>query len=318
MTKNAFNDECHYHHASKRVCEMGSRGCVREHIAERLEAEMSCAPVAQMTPRAEDLESSGPRASGRAGAPILTETLPGVLVSFAYASNWAKICHLTHWREVMLDSGAFTVHKTGGAIDLVEFAEWAKAEVIRDARVVEVITLDVIGGSWRESLANTEALWKLGVEVIPVFHVGEPTDVLKALARDYPKVALGGAVGYRKRMEWAKLCFKHVWPKRLHGLGFGEQSLSELPFHSIDNSSWDFAPRQYGNYHSMKTQLPTRSSSQLNLRGEIDFYLAEEARGRRFWKGRMPADFGTAPSIRLALTAAASQLKSFLPPGVNP
>lgn len=245
---------------------------------------------------------------------ITIEQKPSVLVSFAYAKAWSKVCSLDLWREVVLDSGAFTVHKTGDKIDLVEFGEWALAERARDPRVTEVFTLDVIGGSWRESLRNTEDLWKMGVDAIPVFHVGEPTHVLVSLARDYPKVALGGAVGYRKRMEWAALCFKHVWPKKLHGLGFGETALAKLPFHSIDNSSWDFAPRQFGNYHSLRTQLPTKSTSKLNLRCEVDFYLADEARYRRYWEGRIPADFGVAPSIRLALTGADSQIKSFYQP----
>jgi hypothetical protein len=246
-------------------------------------------------------------------AGIEPETKPSVLISFAYAREWSKVSHLDLWREVVLDSGAFSVAKTGETIDLVEFGEWALAERARDPRVTEIFTLDVIGGSWRESLKNTEDLWKMGVDVIPVFHVGEPTDLLKCLARDYPKVALGGAVGYRKRVEWAAICFKHVWPKKLHGLGFGETSLATLPFHTIDNSSWDFAPRQFGNYHSLQTQLPTRSSSKLNLRCEVEFYLDEEARYRRYWAKRLPPDFGNAPQIRLAITGAESQMKSLRP-----
>jgi hypothetical protein len=244
----------------------------------------------------------------------IRETKPSVLVSFAYRKAWAKVCHLDAWREVVLDSGAFTAAKTGERIDLVEFAEWVRSERARDSRVTEAFTLDVIGGDWRESLRNTEELHRLGVEVIPVFHVGEPTDVLRALVRDYPKVGLGGAVRYRKRMEWAALCFREVWPARLHGLGFGETALRVLPWHSIDNSSWDFGPRQYGDYHSMgfgkNRRLPTRSTADLNLRCEVDFYLDEEARARRWWAGRIPDTFGTAPSVRLALTCDAAQLRS--------
>lgn len=243
---------------------------------------------------------------------VTVESKPSVLVSFAYRKAWAKICDLDLWREVVLDSGAFTAHKTGERIDVVELAEWILAERARDSRVTEAFTLDVIGGSWRESLANTERLRQLGVEdVIPVYHVGEPTDVLVSLCRDYPKVGLGGAVGYRRRVEWAALCFRAVWPKRLHGLGFGETSLDRLPFHSIDNSSWDMSPSAFGFYHSIGATLPTRHTARSNYRAEIEFYLAEEARWRRWWSGRLPADFGAAPSIRLALTAAANQLCHF-------
>jgi len=269
--------------------------------------------------------------SYRSSVTITPEEKPSVLVSYAYAKPWAKVRHLEHWREVVLDSGAFSVAKTGETIDVRAFGEWALEQKAADPRVTEVFTLDVIGGSWRESLRNTETLWKMGVEAIPVFHVGEPTDVLIALARDYPKIALGGAVGYRKRMAWAAVCFRHIWPKKVHGLGFGETSLTEIPFHTIDNSSWDFAPRQFGVYPSMRRRgsspsaktkregtLPTKSTNRLNLRCEIDFFLDEEARMRRWWAGRLPEDFGIAPSIRLALTCEPHQIASFTPPKGTP
>lgn len=249
---------------------------------------------------------------------IVPELKPSVLVSFEYRKEWAAASHLDYWREVVLDSGAFTAAKKGTKIDIVELAEWIKSERARSPLVTEAFTLDVIGGSWRESLANTETLWKMGIDVIPVYHVGEPTDVLKALARDYPKVGLGGAVGYRKKLEWATLCFREVWPAKLHGLGFGKRAIEILPFHSVDDSSWSFGPTAFAVYPSTDyKKLPTRNVRTLNLRHEVVHQMDAEARARRFWAGRIPDDFGLAPQVRLATNARKQELR-FLSPNFIP
>lgn len=241
------------------------------------------------------------------------ETKPSLLVSFHYRSEWSRVSHLNYWREVVLDSGAFSAAKGGISIDIVELGDWIEAERARAPGIVtEAFTLDVIGGSWKDSLKNTETLWKRGIDVIPVFHVGEPTDVLVSLARDYPKVALGGAVGYRAKMEWAALCFKHVWPKKLHGLGFGQESVMKLPFHTVDHSSWYFAPSAFGQYPSMGN-LPTRNTKRLWLHSEVQYQLHMEKQARRLWQGRLPADWDAAPSIRLATSAYEKEIRSLSP-----
>ena len=122
-----------------------------------------------------------------------------------------------------------------------------------------MFALDVIG-DWRASIRNTERSWIRGVPAIPTFHVGSPEDALRIIARDYPKIALGGAVGYRDRLAWAKRCFARVWPKAIHGFGFGHENVvMALPWHSVDSSSW-LAPIRYG-------QWPSFSNSNLGIRG---------------------------------------------------
>lgn len=237
-------------------------------------------------------------------ATIQPERLPSVLVSFAYRQSWAKAKHVA-WREVVLDSGAFTVHRSGGKVDLLEFAEWAKEQRATNPLVTEIFTLDVIGGDWRDSLRNTEELHKLGLPVIPVYHVGEPVDVLKALARDYPKIALGGAVGYHKKLEWAALCFREVWPKKIHGLGFGYKGIFQLPFHSIDHTALTEVFRS-ARYHSMGHLPIYTSRHKFGVNVEIQHLLDEEARARRFWSGRLPAELGDVPAVRLAASSASN------------
>lgn len=194
----------------------------------------------------------------------MRERLPSILVSYAYRKSWEKSRASNAWREVVLDSGAFTAFKSGEVIDVNAFADWA-LEQKKNPLVTEVFTLDVIGGDWRESLRNTETLWKRGVEAIPVYHVGEPTDVLRKLARDYPKVALGGAVGYAKKVEWAALCFREVWPKKLHGLGYSPAVLKRLPFHTVDHSNWTQGPHRFLTYEAYGgIRLPIAAGAHTN------------------------------------------------------
>lgn len=202
----------------------------------------------------------------------------------------------------MIDSGAFTAHSSGIKIELAAFADWVLEQKRLDPMVTEVFTLDVIGGDWRDTRRNTEELWKRGVEAMPVYHVGEPTDVLRGYARDYPKVALGGAVGYGKKIEWAALCFREVWPKRLHGLGFGPGALERLPFHTIDHSSWSVSAHRHGSWPSMGGHNFGRSPrGSYALPSEVAYQLAEERRARQRWSRKVdevwPGD--RAPSIRL-------------------
>lgn len=238
---------------------------------------------------------------------IVVEEKPSILVSYAYRKAWETSRHLGFWREVVIDSGAFTAHTTGITIDLAAFADWVLAEKANDPLITEVFTLDVIGGDWRESLRNTEELWRRGVEAIPIFHVGEPTDVLKCLARDYPKVGLGGAVGYHAKVEWAALCFREVWPAKLHGLGFGAQVLDRLPFHSIDFSTWSAAHMRgvHASHDNARLGRPPRGN--YALPAEVAHQLKNEARARRRWEGRLPeswVDCEISPSVRLVAASA--------------
>ena len=264
-----------------------------------------CAVVAQNSPGAEGLESSGPRGNGRATATFQVETKPSILVSFAYADSWRRYARLDYWREIVLDSGVFTFRKKGERVDLSAFIDWVNEMKSVDPRVTDVFTLDQ--GGPVETRANTEALWKAGIEAMPVYHVGEPTSVLKGYARDFPKIAIGGSVGYGRRMEWAALCFREVWPKKIHGLGYGVKSLRHLPFHSVDCSSWSIRPCAYGKYPSMGGDLKSsgekaHSAHEVGMSAEVLHELREEARARRLWSHRVPAEFLPMPSVRMVLS----------------
>ena len=153
--------------------------------------------------------------------------------------------------------------------------------------LTEIFALDVIS-DWRQSIKNCEEMWKQGVEAIPCFHVGEPIHVLKDIARDYPKIALGGAVGFRTKDKWAEQCFARIWPKKVHGFGFGaEKSIMLLPWHSVDATNWEIGPCKFGRWQSMGGQYVNWRGSKQNLRAEVEWYLDLEKKARLKWAGAM-------------------------------
>jgi len=108
--------------------------------------------------------------------------------------------------------------------------------------------------------------------------------VLVGLARDYKKIAIGGAVGLRPKAKtaFAGQCFARVWPKRIHGFGFGaEWAVMQYPFDSVDATNWEIGPCKFGNWKSFG-KMSVRGSSQ-NLRAEVEWYLALEQRARDRW-----------------------------------
>ncbi len=187
-----------------------------------------------------------------------------------------------------MDSGAYSAANSGKVIDFDAYNETCAELLASDEQLVEVFALDVIG-DWRATLRNTERHWLAGVPAIPTFHVGSPAEALLEMARAYPKIALGGAVGWsaKKKLAWARECFARVWPKRIHGLGMnGERMLMELPFHSVDASSWLLGPAAFGRWQSYGANLSVRGGKQ-NLRSEVEWYMELEKRLRHRWARQM-------------------------------
>lgn len=224
---------------------------------------------------------------------------PSLLLSY-YAlqkwNTWAEFVKLRPYfkiRDWQLDSGAFSAHTVGAKIDVLEFAEFAKMALATDPTLMEVFSLDVIG-DWRASEKNTEKLWAAGVPVIPTYHVGEPESVLQNMAKSYPKIALGGAVGLRRKakLEWGQQCLARVWPKPVHGLGFGGQSyLHKLPLSSADSTNLVLAPCGWGNWTApgrpgkvVKVGPSTVPSSVVELRSQVEASAKLERRIREVFR----------------------------------
>jgi len=229
------------------------------------------------------LTAPGGQMTGRVSSAlnVTMELKPALLVSYVYLESFLKAKQGFIYRDWALDSGAFSAHNSGNEIDLQKYIDTCKRLQEEDKTLVEVYALDVIG-DWKASIKNCEKMWKQGVEAIPCFHVGEPDHVLKGIAKDYPKIALGGCVGFRRRDEWAQECFNRVWPKRMHGFGFGsERSTMALPFDSVDATTWEVGPCKFGKW-AMFGEMSVRGSKQ-DLRSQVIYYLQLEQRARQKW-----------------------------------
>lgn len=209
-------------------------------------------------------------------------TKPALLVSYYYLESWHSVQKQLAYRHWVMDSGAYSAHNSGVEINLQRYIRACQMLKATDTTLREVFALDVIG-DWQASLWNTQAMWRAGVQAIPCFHYGEPFDLLDRLARDYPKIALGGAVGKPGKLEWARECFRRVYPKRIHGFGFGSKTACEaLPWHSVDAMNWAVGPLSFGNSKTFgkRHRFPRRT---YNLQGEVRHYLNLEAKTRAQW-----------------------------------
>lgn len=213
-----------------------------------------------------------------------------VLCSYVYFETFEPLLMRgPHVREWVLDSGAFSAFMSKTSIHLDDYIDFCLAVKDSARPPTEVYALDVIG-DWKASLKNTEAMWRAGVEAIPCYHVGEPEDVLKGLARDYPKIAIGGAAGRLfgdQRGKFLAQCFARIWPKKVHGFGVTDTKiLRAIPFHSVDATSWQLGALRFGTWAAYNLPVPGTRKNHY-LRPEVQVFLDLEAQLKARWSKEM-------------------------------
>lgn len=234
---------------------------------------------------------------------------PALLVSYVYLEPFLANKERYCYRDWVMDSGAFSAHQSGTKIDLLAYIEKCKELLAQDPTLTEVFSLDVIG-QWKPSLRNCERMWEAGVQAIPCYHINEPEHVLLEMAKTYPKIALGGVALAKGdvKMRFAEQCFARVWPKKIHGFGYGtEKAVMALPWHSVDATNWELGPCKFGRWNSYGI-MSIRGSNQ-NLRAEVEWYLSLEQRARIKWRHEMAlldgeitlrlADIGSRPDAKI-------------------
>lgn len=174
------------------------------------------------------------------------------LLSYAFLDDWARKAFL-YWVEhgqpdhsLFLDCGAFSAFTKKAVIDLDEYCAYIEAHA---SAITAYAALDVIG-DWRATLANLDVMLKRGLHPVPCFHRGEPWEILDALARDHPYIALGGMVGgdgtrgttsEDSLRPYLDACWRRIgrhWPVKVHAYGVMAQwVLERYPFYSADSSN---------------------------------------------------------------------------------
>lgn len=215
------------------------------------------------------------------------DELPSLLISYVYLEAFLRKRHCYFYRDWVMDSGAFSAANIGADIDLDKYISVSKKLMEEDAadKPTEIFALDVIG-DWRATMKNTEVMWKAGVEAIPTFHVGCPLETLVEMARDYPKIGVGGMIPLhpKDKIRFLDGVFAAVWPKKIHGFACtSERMILRYPFHSVDASSWELGPTKFGVWPSLgRGRLSWRGSSQ-NLKAQIMHHLDLEKRAKERW-----------------------------------
>lgn len=174
---------------------------------------------------------------------------PRVLLSYAYLKHDAR---LPVGVDIIVDSGAFTVHSSGKTIDVHAYVEYLNRE---RGRFDAAFGLDVIGdaaASMRNYAIMADGL-HADVAMIPVWHQGSPISVLESLMEQWDYIAVGGLVSngpgksrnvsaMRAAIAAHKLARDHG--VRLHGLGVTGNEQLRLPWFSVDSSSWTIPQRR--------------------------------------------------------------------------
>lgn len=184
--------------------------------------------------------------------------------------------------NVILDSGAFSIWRLGGAINVDEYIDFAlklQSEQLFNSLVF--VCLDKIPGTIKRaattkevaeaariSLANYKRMKEAGVDnVLPVYHLGEELSCLKEIAdsgADY--IGLGGlargasSTARRNWLERVFSCLKNYPEVRTHGFGVTASKLViDYPWYSVDSVT-PFMEAGYGNVSvfSKKTRKMTR------------------------------------------------------------
>lgn len=215
--------------------------------------------------------------------------------------SWHNRDYETPGVKTILDSGAFSAWKSGTPVDIEDLiVEACEAEPPWD----EVAALDVIG-SPADSYHNAVEMKERGLPIIPVFHFGEPWDLLQEYKTQFTgRVGLGGiatGISSTQRRKWLSQCFARAYPARFHGFGVASRDLlMEFPFSSVDTASWHTGLR-YGRTASMgDIKMPRKSEldggefedSAYDLRFEIQWYLEMIDEVAERWKSELVTQEG--------------------------
>src|SRR6266849_974917 len=165
-----------------------------------------------------------------------------ILVTFPYVRFWLENSRGMTPRATILDSGAYSAWKGGIEIDFDALCEEAKKPCWD-----EVVALDVIGDA-QKSLENSLKMRDRVLTVMPVFHFGEPWEILQEYKKNFLRIGLSCRFGEPKKdsFRWLDQCFSRAYPHRFHSFGWvARDMLLQYPFVTADTSSWATGTR-YG------------------------------------------------------------------------
>lgn len=168
-----------------------------------------------------------------------------VLDSYHYIGNERMLKRIRNTgRKIFLDSGAFSAFTQGANVDLGKYCRFVQ----QNMDLFETVSvLDSIG-SPLQTYYNLRDMERRGINALPCYHYGEPTEVLEFYVTHYPYITIGGMVP----ISTPQLVFwlDYIWGKyltmpdgsarlKVHGFGLTSVPLmARYPWYSVDSSSW--------------------------------------------------------------------------------
>lgn len=171
---------------------------------------------------------------------------------------------IPRYNNFLLDSGAFSMF--GGAkVDLKEYVD-KYVKFINKYDVKHFFELDIyqlIGVKETEEIrAYIEQ--KTGKQTIPVWHIFLGVDYYKKLCEEYSYIAISASGKFhskwtRKQPEKLKKMLLYAKNKkvRVHGLGYTSNRMTEMPFYSVDSTSW-LSGNRFGAVYNFKDGTMTK------------------------------------------------------------
>lgn len=223
------------------------------------------------------------------------------LVTFPFIKTWDKAQNElgVQWpvKKTILDSGAFSAWNSGKVIDFDALCQEAS-----NPRWNEAVALDVIGNP-EQSLINALEMKKRGLKVMPVFHFGEPWEILQAYKEEFGRVGLSCRFGEPIKMSerWLDQCFARAYPAQFHSFGWvQERALMMFPFATADTASWHTGIRFGKGQAYPGIRIPKRTEAGpdvYDLRADVLHYLSLEERIQRKWHQELQQFAEDSPSV---------------------
>lgn len=244
-------------------------------------------------------------ASSRGLEELVHTSGASILRSYEYRSVWRDEHRLWYPdMHVIVDSGAFTAHRSGRSISVTDYGNWiqnVRPTLTATTRSVHFISLDVIGDP-AASENNLRTLLGMGLDVLPVVTFGDTAGLLPAFL-EFPYIALGGLVniGDAAMRGWldtaygqlAKAKAKLGYLPKTHLLGVTKPwALRRYPAYSCDSSSWT-SPFVWGRTTAYSSAVPRGGKNfkacpplWYAIRKEVESVRALEQECTQLWRTR--------------------------------
>jgi len=231
------------------------------------------------------------------------------LFSYVEKPNIKKIKAETNstYKNLMIDSGAFSVWSRGKVIRVEEYADFiiqSKKE-FKDIKNLYYVNLDVIGDE-KGTSKNLSYLEKRGLQVLPVFTYKASFEELERLMENYDYILFGGLVPLKGNtlIKWLEPCFARIMKYykktgkllKVHLLGITRQKvLHRYPVFSCDSTSWLQVVRfgtttkeaRIGKKVPRRTEsLAARHANVYALRKAVDYFMKMEQEATNLWNYR--------------------------------